>query len=84
VSGTCLASVSPSTAPRIRPGQFGRSCGKPAEIHVEFGCVHEHVKSIEMCSHHADLLDSRGALACGDCWEAGHDCPVIGRIGSAP
>lgn len=74
----CLANI----VPENHPGRFiGLSCGKPATVTVEYGCVHEHVRTEDFCPRHAGKITSRDATqACTECWVTGHACQVIGRI----
>lgn len=71
-----------NTVPRSRPGRFtGLWCGEPATVRVEFGCVHEHVKAEDVCAQHAErVVRSDSELTCAECWQAGHQCPITGRI----
>jgi hypothetical protein len=67
------------------PGQFAGHCGEPATVTVEAGCVHEHITTELVCQRHADKLTSQdAAAACARCWEAGHQCAIIGRVKVAP
>ena len=70
-----------NVAPALSPGVFtGLTCGGDATVIVEYGCVHEHVRTEEVCAEHAEVLTSGDKIACTDCWAAGHFCQVIGRV----
>ena len=79
MSGICEVNVA---SDRDRPGQFtGIWCGDPATVRIEYGCVHEHVTAEDVCAAHAELMTSGSIdVTCTRCWEAGHQCAVIGRI----
>jgi hypothetical protein len=74
----CLANI----VNKRSPGQFtGIYCGEPATVTVEYGCVHEHIRTELFCPGHAEKIISGDATqACTTCWKAGHPCPLLGRI----
>lgn len=51
-------------------------CGAPAVAIFDYGCEHEHVKRRASCAAHEPAA---GAVGCRDCWELGHDCPMLAR-----
>ena len=59
---------------------FGQSwvpiCSNPATETWDYGCVHEHVKRRRTCRLHRPAPDQVG---CRECFEAGHECPLVAR-----
>lgn len=50
------------------------ACGRPWEIHLIMGCVHEHSGHVRFCSEHRARLDG-DQLVCTPCVND-HACPT--------
>lgn len=49
-------------------------CGAKTVIRYRHACVHEHVVDGFVCGLHIPVP---GAVGCQQCWDAGHECPML-------
>jgi hypothetical protein len=55
-----------------------QECGAPAAGQVTGGCVHEHVRTIDVCFPH-ELSLTTAPIGCIACFEDGHECQMVVR-----
>ncbi len=56
-------------------------CDRPAVVHVQTGCRHEHISEFDWCHIHATFENIRMTAMCRDCWEQeGIETPIAVRV----
>lgn len=62
---------------------FFETCGQPGVVMAQAGCVHEHIREFPLCAEHEESLErpDQPPVGCEACFEAGHLCDMVVRLG---